>query len=114
VRRFTVPAALCAVVLQTGCITLFSKTDVVRTDEPRRAVRFECEESAEKFHTACKGHGRDAGGSYVGVPFVTVFSRTRRLSEVAVWNDAVSKCDTDQDGTITLAEATLYSKWPND
>ena len=35
----------------------------------------------------------------------------------ALWkrrNDAVSKCDTDQDGTITQAEAALFSKWPND
>lgn len=110
-RRFAILISICALGMQTGCLTLYSKTDVVRSDESRRPVRFECPEAAEEFHSTCKMQNRVVGGVHVGVPFVTVFSRNRTLSEVALWNDSVSKCDCDQDGTITLAEAKLFSQW---
>lgn len=112
--RFPILIAACAVTAQTGCITLFSKTEYVRSEESRRPVRFECQETANSFHDAYKNRTREVGGSYAGVPFVTVYSKHRKLSEVAAWNDAVAKCDTDQDGTITQVEAEVFSKWPNE
>ena len=86
----------------------------MRSDETRRPIRFESPETAESFHCACKNRNREVGASYAGIPFVTVYSKNSKLSEVAVWNDAVAKCDTDQDGTITQAEAALFAKWPTE
>ncbi len=113
-KRMLFALAVCALVFQTGCITLFSKTEVVRSEEQRRPVTFENQEAAETFQTSAKSRCREMGGSYVGVPFVTLYSKQQKLSEVANWNDSVAKCDTDQDGVITQVEATMFSKWPND
>lgn len=107
-------AAVAALTLLPGCITLFSKTEVVRGGETRRPVKFESEAAANEFLTAFKGQTRDAGGAYLGVPFVTLYSKDTKLSEVAAWNDAVGRCDTDQDGLITQVEATVFTKWPTD
>lgn len=103
-----------ALALLPGCITLFSKTEVVRSGESRRPVKFESQEAADKFHTGLKSLDRGAGGAYVGVPFVTLYNKDSKLSEAAIWNDAVSRCDTDQDGVITLVEATVFEKWPKE
>ena len=95
---------------QPGCVTLYSETEAVRGDEPRRAVRFECPQAAERFQEAVAKTGRTVGGTYVGVPFVTLYSRRERLSEAARWNDAATQCDADQDGTITAGEAEAFAK----
>lgn len=113
-RPATLAAFAAALTLLPGCITLFSKTEVVRSGEPRRPVKFECQEAADKFYTAMKATNREVGGAYVGVPFVTLYNKDTKLSEVAVWNDAVARCDTDQDGVVTLVEATVFEKWPKE
>ncbi|QEL20984.1 hypothetical protein [Limnoglobus roseus] len=100
--------------LLPGCITLFSKTEVVRDGEARRPVKFECQEAADKFVAAAKSRDHEIGSTYVGVPFVTLYNKDTKLSEVAAWNDAVSRCDTDQDGLITLVEAAVFEKFPKD
>jgi hypothetical protein len=94
-----------------GCLTLFSKTEVVRGEEPRRPVRFENPQAAEEFNRAVRWKSKGSmGGAHVGVPFVTLYSRQRQLSESAHFNDCVARCDTDQDGTITLAEAKIFDQ----
>ena len=93
-----------------GCLTLFSKTEVVRSEEPRRRVKFENPQAAETFHTAVKQMNGGMGGAHLGVPFVTLYARHRQLSESAKFNDAVARCDTDQDGTITVAEAAIFAQ----
>ncbi len=93
-----------------GCITLYSKTEAVRGGEARRPVRFECPQAAEEFYAALKKEDGRVGNTYVGVPFVTLYSKQQHLSESAAWNDAVGRCDTDQDGLITLAEASIFKK----
>jgi hypothetical protein len=101
--------AVAALALVPGCLTLFSKTEVVRGDEQRRPVRFENQEAAETFHRAMKDRSAGLGGAHVGVPFVTLYSKNRQLSDNAHFNDCVLRCDTDQDGTITLAEAKIFA-----
>jgi hypothetical protein len=110
-RLMAATGAVAVLVLVPGCITLFSKTEVVRDGESPRPVRFESPEAAEAFHRAMKAkHDASRGGAYVGVPFVTLYSRDRVLSPTARFNDAVARCDTDQDGLITLVEAQIYEK----
>jgi hypothetical protein len=92
-----------------GCVTLFSKVDVVRSEEARKPVSFETPAAAETFNKARKDHDGSVGGAYVGVPFVTLYSRQKTLSEAAQFNDAVGRCDTDQNGTITEAEANIFA-----
>jgi hypothetical protein len=105
-------AAACAAVVLVfvpGCVTLFSKTEVVREGEARRPVTFESQQAAETFHTALKKQHPSLGSAYLGVPFVTLYSRDRVLSETARFNDAVARCDTNQDGVITEVEATVFA-----
>lgn len=103
-------AAVILLVFAPGCITLFSKTEYVRSGEPRRAVSFENPQAADSFHAAVKKQSASVGGAYVGVPFVTLYSNDRVLAEAARFNDAVAKCDTDQDGIITCVEAQVFAK----
>jgi hypothetical protein len=110
-RLLAIAGAVALVAVSPGYITLFSKTEVVRSEEPRRPVRFESPEAADVFHRALTWKSDpDLGGADLGVPFVTLYSRHRVLSETAKFNDAVAKCDTDQDGVITLAEAQIFEK----
>jgi hypothetical protein len=108
-RVLTAALAAALLVCGPGCITLFSKTEVVRESEARRAVAFESQEAAEVFHRAVKKRSKEIGGAYVGVPFVTLYNRDRVLSDAAHFNDAVARCDTNQDGLITLAEAQVFA-----
>lgn len=102
--------AAAALVALPGCLTLFSKTEVVRGEESRRPVRFESQQAAEEFNGAVKWKSKHLGGARLGVPFVTFYSRDRQLSESAHFNDCVARCDTDQDGLITLVEAKVFEK----
>jgi hypothetical protein len=102
--------AVASLAFLPGCLTLFSKTEVVRGEEPRRPIRFENQQSAEEFNRAVKWKSKSMGGAHVGVPFITLYSRDRQLSESAHFNDCVARCDTDQDGVITLAEAKIFEK----
>jgi hypothetical protein len=104
-----VALALLLLPFASGCITLFSKTEVVRGGEALRPVSFETEEAGRVFHDAVKdGHGY-VGGTHLGVPFVTFFRKSKVLSEPAKFNDAVTRCDTNQDGVITLVEARVFA-----
>ncbi|MBX9625249.1 MAG: hypothetical protein K2X82_15690 [Gemmataceae bacterium] len=101
-----------ACVLLPGCLTLFSKTEVVRAEETRRPVRFENAQAAETFNKALKDKDNDGnlGGACFGVPFVTLYARQKKLGDNARFNDAVGRCDTDQDGLITGHEADIFAK----
>lgn len=111
--RARIVAAVFAVALLAlvpGCLTLFSKTEVVRGDEPRRPIRFESARAAETFNKTLKDKSAHLGGTHLGVPFVTLYSKQRQLSDSAHFNDCVARCDTDQDGVVTLAEAQIFEK----
>jgi hypothetical protein len=112
-RLATTVFAVALLALVPGCLTLFSKTEVVRGDEQRRPIRFENPQAAEEFNRAVKWKSKSMGGAHLGVPFVTLYSKDRQLSESAHFNDCVLRCDTDQDGTITLVEAKIFEQAGN-
>jgi len=101
--------AVASLALLPGCLTLFSKTEVIRGEEPRRPVRFENQQAAEVFNKALKDKSASLGGTHMGIPFITFYSKDRQLSDSAHFNDCVLRCDTDQDGMITLAEARMFA-----
>ncbi len=112
-NRRVVTAALAATVIFTGsgCLTLFSKTEVVRSEEPRRPIAFEDADAAKTFNNSLFFCQSSVGGAHVGVPFLTLYSRQKTLSKSAVFNDAVARCDTDQNGTITKSEADIFASF---
>jgi hypothetical protein len=101
--------AVASLALLPGCLTLFSKTEVIRGEEPRRPIRFESPQTAEVFNKTMKDKSASLGGTHMGIPFITLYSKDRQLSESAHFNDCILRCDTDQDGTITLAEARMFA-----
>lgn len=89
-----------------GCATPPQILD--RTAECRRPVTFECTEAARLF-----AHGRrldrtppDGTTSY----WLAGWHRRAYVvpSDAGRYNDAVQRCDTNQDGLITFDEATYY------
>ena len=108
-RTVVVSFAAVALACAPGCVTLFSKVDVVRAEEARKPVQFENAAAGASFAATLKKCDGNVGGAYVGVPFVTLYSRQKSLSESARFNDAVARCDTDQNGTITEAEAKIFA-----
>jgi hypothetical protein len=109
-RRTAIALASASVFTPSGCVTFYSKTEVVGDVEPRAAVSFENGDAAQQFQTAVKRMDTHAGSTYLGVPFITVYQRDERYSEVALWNDAVRKCDTNKDGIITTDEVAAFNK----
>jgi PHP family Zn ribbon phosphoesterase len=107
-----VPRALLVAALAAlpGCLTVYSKTEVVRCDEARRPVQFDGPQTADEFHCALKDRGTTVGKTHIGVPFITLYSKRQKLSEAAAWNEAVLHCDTDQNGMITRDEVAAFSK----
>lgn len=108
--RLAAVFAVALLALVPGCLTLFSKTEVVRGEEPRRPIRFESQQAAEEFNRAVKWKSKSMGGTHMGVPFITLYSKDRQLSESAHFNDCVLRCDTDQDGVISLVEAKIFEQ----
>lgn len=109
-RFAAVVLAVASLSLLPGCLTLFSKTEVVRGEEPRRPINFDNPKAADAFNQALKDKSPHLGGTYMGVPFVTLYAKDRELSESAHFNDCVMRCDTNQDGLITFEEAAIFAK----
>ncbi len=109
-RRYFLILSAAVVALLPGCLTLYSKTEIVRGHEPRRAVQFENPQAADDFQNAVKREDGQVGGTYLGVPFLTLFARHQKLSDNANWNECVNKCDTNQDAMITCAEVAVFAK----
>ena len=66
---------------------------------------------AENFVKAAKlDKAKAVGGDYTSVLFVTVYGREQYLAENAKFNDAVTRCDADQDGVITAKEVEALAK----
>lgn len=109
-RMLAAGLAVCSLSLLPGCLTLYSKTEVVRSEEPRRPVAFESVEAAEIFDKAVREKPNSLGGTDISIPFLTLYSRERELSDSAHYNDCVIRCDTNQDGMITLLEAKIFQQ----
>jgi hypothetical protein len=108
--RAAIVVASAGALAPSGCVTFYSKTDIVGDGESRLAVAFENGDAAQQFQAAIKRMDSHAGDTYVGVPFITLYQQSARLSETALWNEAVRKCDTNKDGVITTDEVVAFNK----
>lgn len=112
-NRLTEIALVFLGLMVSGCVTFYKKSETIRPAEERMAVEFESEEAARQFHQGMKKHDRNRENrTYVGVPFVTFFSKTSVLSENAFYNEQLKICDTNRDGFISEAEASIYAHVP--
>ena len=102
--------AVLALPFLSGCITLFSKTEVVRQSETKQPVTFDSPEAQGVFESALKERQGVVNATYMGGPFVTVYSRAKVLSEAAKFNDCVRACDSNRDGVITEFEARTFAQ----
>ena len=109
-QRAAVALAAASVLTISGCVTFYSKTEIVGDGESRMAISFENGDAAQQFQAAMKRMDSHAGSTYFGVPFITVYERDQRLSDVALWNDAIRRCDTNKDGVITTDEVAAFAK----
>ena len=98
------------IVFFSGCLTLYSKKEVVRSEEPRRPITFENAQAAEIFNNAMQNKPSRLGETEICIPFITLYTKERQLSDSAHFNDCVIRCDTNQDGIITLAEAQIFAQ----
>jgi hypothetical protein len=108
-RLLAAGLAVASLSVVQGCLTLYSKTEVVRGEEPRRPISFENAQAAETFQKAMRDKSPSLGGIDISIPFVTLYSKERQLSDSAFFNLCVMRCDTNQDGTITQAEAEIFA-----
>jgi hypothetical protein len=111
VRATVLLLSLLPLAASSGCVTLYSKTEVIRAEEPQMPVRFETAKASRLFHEELARRSNHADGTTVGIPFVTFYTKERVLAESAFFNEQVRKCDTDQDGVITEREAMVYAGW---
>lgn len=107
-RSIVAIALLAASALSSGCLTLYSKTEVLRGDEQRVPVRYESARAAEAFRRGMERHSAEQGNTSFWLPFVTLYERRKVLSPEAHFNAQVRCCDADQDGLITEEEAYVY------
>ena len=106
-------ALLAVLLLNSGCLFIHHKTEVMRKDEPKVIVAFESDKASCMFHA--KYHrileNREEMGlkaDAVIIPFITSISKISVLSSNALYNDAVKVCDSDGDHVITEAEAEMF------
>jgi hypothetical protein len=104
-------AALALASLGTGCI---STEKVEYRDTERSKVQFENDTAGRHFYEAYaklqSHHDRTESKTHVYLPII--FDHKHRIVEGdnAVFNDAVKRCDTNGDSTITENEARIFSE----
>ena len=92
-----------------GCV-LFSKTEVVHPNAVERPVLFESQDAEDVFREAVRKQSGEVDRTQVGSDLLTVYDGKKQLSEAARFNRAVSACDINHDGSITLAEAVRFAE----
>ena len=95
----------------TGCIS--HETTVYR-DTERRKVEFESETAGRIFYEALSkvpaARGRRESKTEVSIPVVFDHKTRTVAGPNTAFNDAVERCDTNQDGKITEREARIYAE----
>ena len=108
-KRFVVAVGLGAL-LATGCI---HTNETVVNDEPRLPVEFENDTAGRIFYEAVskmRGVGeKTESHSEVSIPVVFSHERKTVRGPNAGFNEAVRRCDTNQDGRITESEARVFA-----
>lgn len=105
--------AAAAVVAGSGCI---STHETVYRDTARMKVEFESGNAASLFYNKLnQRHDQQTSErkTQVHIPIIFEHTRTEKDSGNTAFNEAVRRCDTNQDGKITEAEAQIFSesKW---
>ncbi len=102
--------ALAAGLLVTGCI---SHHETVYRDEPRVKVEFENDAAGRVFYEALSQSAgrlkRSESETEVSLPIIFEHKQRTVSGENAAFNDAVRRCDTNQDGRITEQEARIFA-----
>lgn len=99
---------LAALPAGAGCLTVYSKNEVVRGSEPRIPVQFETIKAAQLFEDHVCHQERCVDQTALCIPFVTVYACKKELSKNARFNDAVQTCDRDRNGLLTEQEVLHY------
>lgn len=111
--RILTLTALSGALLAGGCI---SHRETVYRDEPRVKVEFENDTAGRIFYEALsKSSGRlkrSESETEVSLPIVFEHKQRTVSGENAAFNDAVRRCDTNQDGKITEQEARIFADQP--
>jgi len=98
-------------ILNTGCI---STDETVYRDQERIKVEFENDTAGRLFYEALSqtrgSHPRRESKTEVSIP--VIFDHKHRVvdGENVAFNQAVHRCDTNQDGRITELEARIFSE----
>lgn len=98
--------------LGAGCI---SSHQTVYDDAPAMPVSFETEGAARVFYEALSqraARSPEESRTHVSIPVVLDVSKTRKRSYNVLFNEAVRRCDTNQDGRITELEARVFAAQP--
>ena len=110
--KTTLPFALLAVLLAAGpgCI---STHETVYRDVERLKVEFENDVAARIFYETLSKYPYKQGGeshTKVNIPIIFEVSKTEKDSGNGSFNEAVRRCDTNQDGKITESEARIFAE----
>ena len=100
--------SLCAL-FAAGCIT---HKETVYRDVPRAKVEFENEKAGRTFYEALSKmprKNRSESHTKFSIPVVLDHSETVVTGDNEIFNDAVHRCDTNQDGKITGQEADIFA-----
>lgn len=107
---WTFIAAVAILGALSGCIT---HEETVYRDAPRAKVEFENDTAARVFYEALSrspsDHGNRESKNEVSIPIVFSYKERVVRGENAAFNDAVMRCDTNQDGRITEKEARIFA-----
>jgi hypothetical protein len=97
--------------LACGC-QVNNRTREIRSDEAMLEVSFESARAEELFIKAVNTTYGDARNvTRLGLPFLSIYSRSERVAWNANCNDHIRKMDTDGDLVITEQEAASYYDW---
>lgn len=104
--RAVLVCLICA--LSEGCYTIPCEKKRDRTQEQRRPVTFEGPDAATTFAAARQLDHTPPDGT-TNPLFAILCDRLYVIpSDAGAYNDAVQRCDTNQDGVITRDEARYY------
>lgn len=103
----------CALVCSTfcGCLVVRHKSNTKREGEVCRAAQFESDEARTAFEGATSQLQANKTAKATGVlaiPFICWISRDEVLSDNAIYNDQLDRCDSNHDGFVSLAEAQTH------
>ena len=105
------PLLLAAAGLPTGCI---HHHETVYRDVERVKVEFENDTAGRLFYEALskapREHGQRESKTDVSIPIIFSHSKEIVTGQNQPFNEAVRRCDTNQDGRITELEARLFAE----